>query len=102
MTRSDGAGRATIVGATSGDTGGAAIEAFRGRDAVDVFILYPQGRVSDIQRMQMTTPTDANVHTLAVDGTFDDCQALVKSMFNDSEFRQEVNLAGVNSINGRG
>ena len=91
--------RATIVGATSGDTGGAAIEAFRGRDAVDVFILYPQGRVSDIQRMQMTTPTDANVHTLAVDGTFDDCQALVKAMFNDSEFRQEVNLAGVNSIN---
>ena len=70
--------RATIVGATSGDTGGAAIEAFRGRDAVDVFIPYPQGRVSDIQRMQMTTPTDANVHTLAVDGTFDDCQALVR------------------------
>ena len=91
--------RATIVGATSGDTGGAAIEAFRGRDAVDVFILYPQGRVSDIQRMQMTTPTDANVHTLAVNGTFDDCQALVKAMFNDGEFRQEVNLAGVNSIN---
>lgn len=91
--------RATIVGATSGDTGGAAIEAFRGRDAVDVFILYPEGRVSDIQRMQMTTPTDANVHTLAVNGTFDDCQALVKAMFNDSAFRQEVSLAGVNSIN---
>ena len=91
--------RATIVGATSGDTGGAAIEAFRGRDAVDIFILYPQGRVSDVQRMQMTTPRDANVHTLAVDGTFDDCQALVKAMFSDSEFRQDMNLAGVNSIN---
>ena len=91
--------RATIVGATSGDTGGAAIEAFRGREAVDIFILYPNGRVSDVQRMQMTTPGDKNVHTLAVDGTFDDCQALVKAMFNDSEFRQDMNLAGVNSIN---
>ena len=91
--------RATIVGATSGEPGGAANEAFRGRDAVAVIIHSPQGRVSDIQRMQMTTPTDANVHTLAVNSTFDDCQALVKAMFNDSEFRQEVNLAGVNSIN---
>ena len=91
--------RATIIGATSGDTGGAAIEAFRGREAVDVFILFPDGRVSDVQRKQMTTPTDANVHTLAIDGTFDDCQALVKSMFNDMAFRQEMSLAGVNSIN---
>ena len=91
--------RATIVGATSGDTGGAAIEAFRGRDSIDVFILYPEGRVSDVQRKQMTTPTDANVHAVAVQGTFDDCQALVKSMFNDVHFRDRVGLAGVNSIN---
>ena len=91
--------RATIIGATSGDTGGAAIEAFRGREAVDVFILFPNGRVSDVQRKQMTTPTDANVHTLAIDGTFDDCQALVKAMFNDQAFRQDMSLAGVNSIN---
>ncbi len=91
--------RATIIGATSGDTGGAAIEAFKGRSAVDIFILYPDGRVSDVQRKQMTTLKDANVHTLAVDGTFDDCQALVKAMFNDADFRQEMSLAGVNSIN---
>jgi threonine synthase len=91
--------RATIIGATSGDTGGAAIEAFRSREAVDVFILFPDGRVSDVQRKQMTTPTDANVHTLSVDGTFDDCQALVKGMFNDAPFRKEMALAGVNSIN---
>ena len=91
--------RATIIGATSGDTGGAAIEAFRGREAVDVFILFPDGRVSDVQRKQMTTPNDANVHTLAIDGTFDDCQALVKAMFNDKPFREEMALAGVNSIN---
>ncbi len=91
--------RATIVGATSGDTGGAAIEAFKGRDAVDIFILYPDGRVSDVQRKQMTTLEDANVHTLAVDGTFDDCQALVKAMFNDAGFRKDMSLAGVNSIN---
>jgi threonine synthase len=91
--------RATIVGATSGDTGGAAIEAFRGRDAIDIFILYPDGRVSDVQRKQMTTPADKNVHAVAIDGTFDDCQALVKAMFNDMDFRHEVGLAGVNSIN---
>ena len=91
--------RATIIGATSGDTGGAAIEAFRSRDAVDVFILFPDGRVSDVQRKQMTTPQDANVHTLSVNGTFDDCQALVKGMFNDAPFRSEMALAGVNSIN---
>lgn len=91
--------RATIIGATSGDTGGAAIEAFRSREAVDVFILFPDGRVSDVQRKQMTTPQDANVHTLSVNGTFDDCQALVKGMFNDAPFRNEMALAGVNSIN---
>ncbi len=91
--------RVTIVGATSGDTGSAAIEAFRGLDAVDVFILYPHGRVSEVQRRQMTTPTEANVHALAVDGDFDDCQAMVKDMFNDFDFREAVSLAGVNSIN---
>ncbi|MGO4916979.1 threonine synthase [Pseudogemmobacter sp. W21_MBD1_M6] len=91
--------RVTIVGATSGDTGSAAIEAFRGLDAVDVFILYPHGRVSEVQRRQMTTPSEANVHALAVDGDFDDCQARVKDMFNDFEFRDGVRLAGVNSIN---
>ncbi|HUF55848.1 MAG TPA: threonine synthase [Thermohalobaculum sp.] len=91
--------RVTIVGATSGDTGSAAIEAFRGLDAADVFILYPDGRVSEVQRRQMTTPPEANVHALAVKGDFDDCQALVKAMFNDLAFRDEVRLAAVNSIN---
>ncbi len=91
--------RVTIVGATSGDTGSAAIEAFRGLANVDVFILYPHGRVSEVQRRQMTTPAEANVHALAIDGDFDTCQALVKDMFNDFDFRDEVKLAGVNSIN---
>ena len=91
--------RITIVGATSGDTGSAAIEAFRGLEAVDVFIMYPHGRVSEVQRRQMTTPTESNVHALAVDGDFDDCQAAVKDMFNDFAFREDVRLAGVNSIN---
>ncbi|MEM8851108.1 MAG: threonine synthase [Pseudomonadota bacterium] len=91
--------KVTIVGATSGDTGSAAIEAFRGLDAVDVFILYPHGRVSDVQRRQMTTPSEANVHALALAGHFDDCQARVKDMFNDFPFRDRVGLAGVNSIN---
>ena len=91
--------RVTIVGATSGDTGSAAIEAFAGLDAVDVFIMYPHGRVSEVQRRQMTTPDAANIHALAVDGDFDDCQAQLKNMFNDFEFRDGVKLAGVNSIN---
>ncbi|WP_321831658.1 threonine synthase [Thalassovita sp.] len=91
--------RVTIAGATSGDTGSAAIEAFKGLDAVDVFILYPHGRVSEVQRRQMTTPAASNVHALAVDGHFDDCQARVKDMFNDFDFRDGVKLAGVNSIN---
>ncbi len=91
--------RVTIVGATSGDTGSAAIEAFQGLDNVDVFILFPHGRVSEVQRRQMTTPQAANVHALAVDGDFDDCQARLKDMFNDFAFRDEVRLAGVNSIN---
>ncbi len=91
--------RATIVGATSGDTGGAAIEAFRGREAIDIFILFPKGRVSGVQRRQMTTPNEANVHAIAVEGTFDDCQNLVKAMFNDLALRDRLQLAGVNSIN---
>lgn len=91
--------RITIVGATSGDTGSAAIEAFRGLDNVDVFILFPDGRVSDVQRRQMTTPSEANVHALALDGDFDDCQAAVKAMFADAAFRDRVGLAAVNSIN---
>ncbi|MEO0655018.1 MAG: threonine synthase [Pseudomonadota bacterium] len=91
--------RVTIVGATSGDTGSAAIEAFRGLDNVDVFILYPHGRVSEVQRRQMTTPVEDNVHAVAVDGDFDDCQAALKAMFNDFAFRDRVGLAGVNSIN---
>jgi threonine synthase len=91
--------RATIVGATSGDTGGAAIEAFRSSQRVDMVILYPQGRVSDVQRRMMTTPTEPNVHAIAIDGTFDDCQALVKAMFNHHAFRDRVRLSGVNSIN---
>ena len=91
--------RLTIVCATSGDTGSAAVEAFAGLDSVDLFVLFPEGRVSEVQRRQMTTPAAANVHALAVQGHFDDCQALVKGMFNDFTFRDEVNLAGVNSIN---
>ncbi|MES2667145.1 MAG: threonine synthase [Pseudomonadota bacterium] len=91
--------RITIVGATSGDTGSAAMEAFRGLSAVDLFILFPQGRVSDVQRRQMTTPVEPNVHALAIAGDFDDAQARVKDMFNDFAFRDGVRLAGVNSIN---
>lgn len=91
--------RATIVGATSGDTGSAAVEAFRGLSNVDVFILYPHGRVSEVQRRQMTTVADENVHAIAIDGTFDDAQAIVKGMFNHARFREDVRLSGVNSIN---
>jgi threonine synthase len=91
--------RATIVGATSGDTGSAAVEAFKGLDQVDIFILYPHGRVSDVQRRQMTTVASPNVHALAVEGTFDDCQTMVKGMFNHARFRDELQLSGVNSIN---
>ena len=91
--------RATIVGATSGDTGAAAVEAFAGRDRTDIFILFPEGRVSPVQQRQMTTATAGNVHALAIDGTFDDCQALVKAMFNHGAFRDRVGLSGVNSIN---
>jgi threonine synthase len=91
--------RVTIVGATSGDTGSAAMEAFRGLNNVDVFIMYPHGRVSEVQRRQMTTVSEANAHALAVTGDFDTCQARLKDMFNHFEFRDRVKLAGVNSIN---
>jgi threonine synthase len=91
--------RTTIVVARSGDTGGPAVEAFRGRARVDLFVLFPHGRISDVQRRMMTTVADDNVHTLAIDGTFDDCQALVKGMFNHQTFRDQVRLSGVNSIN---
>jgi len=91
--------RTTVVVATSGDTGGAAVEAFAGRERADLFVLYPHGRVSDVQRLMMTTVDASNVHALAIDGTFDDCQALVKAMFNNHAFRQKVSLSGVNSIN---
>ena len=92
-------GHCTIVGATSGDTGSAAIEAFRGRDNIDVFILHPKGRTSDVQRRQMTTVTDPNVHNIALEGTFDDCQSLLKGLFANQAFREDVRLSGVNSIN---
>lgn len=91
--------RTTIVVATSGDTGGAAIEAFRGRMRADLFVLFPQGRISDVQRRMMTTVEDDNVHALAIEGTFDDCQAIVKGMFNHHAFRDQARLSGVNSIN---
>ncbi len=91
--------RATIIGATSGDTGGAAIEAFKESRHASIFILHPHGRVSDVQRRQMTTVNSPSVHNIAVEGNFDDCQAIVKALFNDHKFRDDVNLAGVNSIN---
>lgn len=90
---------ATIIGATSGDTGSAAIEGCRHSNLVDIFILHPKGRVSDVQRRQMTTVQAPNVHNIALEGTFDDCQNAVKAMFNDSGFRKEINLSAVNSIN---
>ena len=89
----------TIVCATSGDTGGAAVEAFRGAAHARIVVLFPEGRISEVQRRFMTTTGEANVATVAVDGTFDDCQAIVKALFADSGFRAEVDLSGVNSIN---
>lgn len=91
--------RATIVGATSGDTGGAAIDAFAGRERTDIFILFPEGKVSPVQQRQMTTSKEKNVHALAIQGNFDDCQNLVKAMFNDTKFRDRMKISGVNSIN---
>ena len=90
---------AVILGATSGDTGSAALQAFQGRAAVDVFILFPEGRVSPVQQRQMTSVIADGVHAVSVAGDFDDCQALVKSLFNDHTFRDAVNLSAVNSIN---
>ncbi len=91
--------RITIVGATSGDTGSAAIDGVKGCEHVDIVILYPAGRTSDVQRRQMTTVDSPNVHTVAIDGTFDDCQDLVKAMFADAAFRDDLQLSAVNSIN---
>jgi threonine synthase len=91
--------RITIVGATSGDTGSAAIDGVKGCDHVDIVILYPAGRTSEVQRRQMTTVDSPNVHAIAIDGNFDDCQDLVKAMFGDAEFRDDLQLSAVNSIN---
>lgn len=91
--------RATIVVATSGDTGSAAIEACRGRSNLNIVVLHPAGRVSDVQRKQMTTVDEPNVRNVAVDGTFDDCQDMVKAMFSDEVFRKDVGLSAMNSIN---
>ncbi len=91
--------RVVIVGATSGDTGSAAIEACRDRTSMDVFILHPRGRISEVQRRQMTTVDAANIHNIAIEGTFDDCQALVKAMFGDSRFAEKMRLSTINSIN---
>jgi threonine synthase len=90
---------ATVIGATSGDTGAAAIEAFRGLEAIDIFILHPKGRISDVQRRQMTTASEENVHNVAVEGTFDDCQNIVKGLFGDLALRDRLALTGINSIN---
>jgi threonine synthase len=91
--------RVTIVGATSGDTGSAAIDGVKNCAHADIVILYPNGRTSEVQRRQMTTVNSPNVHVVAIDGSFDDCQDLVKAMFNDAEFRDRVDLSAVNSIN---
>ena len=91
--------RAVILGATSGDTGSAALEAFRGRDSIDVFILFPEGRVSPVQQRQMTSIIDDGANAVSVYGDFDDCQAIVKHLFNQHDFRDSVNLSAVNSIN---
>src|SRR2546421_1644566 len=91
--------RTTIVVATSGDTSGAAVDAFAGLDNVDLVVLFPHGRISEVQRRMMTTAAAANVHALAIEGNFDDCQAIVKALFNHHIFRDAVSLSGVNSIN---
>ena len=88
-----------ILGATSGDTGSAAIHGMRGKHGVDVFMLYPKGRVSAIQELQMTTVLDSNIHNIAVEGSFDDAQGIVKAIFNDRKFKQTFHLGSVNSIN---
>ncbi len=92
-------GHLNIVGATSGDTGSAAIAGVRGRAGIDIFILFPLGRVSTLQELQMTTVPDANVHCVAIEGSFDDCQSIVKTVFGDLEFKQAYSLGAVNSVN---
>jgi threonine synthase len=99
LTVKDSGKKSVVLGATSGDTGSAAIAGLRGQKNIDIVILYPEGRTSEVQRRQMTTTNEANVHALAVAGTFDDCQALVKDAFTDAALRQEFNLLAVNSIN---
>ena len=89
----------TVLGATSGDTGSAAIEAFKGKKDIKVFILHPYNKVSDIQRRQMTTVTDSNIFNMAVEGTFDDCQKTVKDLFVDQEIQKKTSLTAINSIN---
>src|SRR5579863_160935 len=89
----------TIIGATSGDTGSAALEACRDRKGIDIFFLYPHGRISEVQRRQMTTIDAPNTHAVAIEGTFDDCQDLVKALFADTKLRRELNLSAMNSIN---
>jgi threonine synthase len=91
--------KTTILGATSGDTGAAAVEAFRGRQDIELFILFPRGRISDVQRKQMTTASEDNIHAIAVEGTFDDAQAIVKALFGNQEFRTRRALSAINSIN---
>ncbi len=91
--------RTTILGATSGDTGAAAVEAFRGRKDIELFILFPHGRISDVQRRQMTAAREENVHAIAIDGTFDDCQTIVKTLFGEAYFRERYALSAINSIN---
>jgi len=91
--------RRTIVVATSGDTGAAAVEALGGLECIDLFVMHPEGRISDAQRRQMTTSLEANVYNIAVQGTFDDCQRILKTLFADDEFRNSVSLGAVNSIN---
>jgi threonine synthase len=92
-------GRATIVAATSGDTGSAAIAALGGLPNIDVFVMHPRGRISDVQRLQMTTSAHANVHNIALEGSFDDAQNIVKMLFADTEFADEISMTAVNSIN---
>ena len=89
----------TIVGATSGDTGGAAIYGLRGKQGIDVFILHPKDRISPVQELQMTTVLDSNIHNVALEGTFDDCQEVVKTLFADSDFKAKYRLGAINSIN---
>ncbi|MBI2354441.1 MAG: threonine synthase [Deltaproteobacteria bacterium] len=91
--------RLNIVGATSGDTGSAAIHGVRGKKGINIFILHPHGKTSPVQALQMTTVTDVNVHNIAIRGTFDDCQDMVKALFNDLEFKEKYSLGAVNSIN---